>query len=164
TQILLVVAEDCFADGDRLQYRIADKKAAAIYCSNRVLCGCRRTGDDMHIDFETRTHHSKGIANAKLVVDGEFLVNDVDDLAVRRKRDGAGRLDDTPHIFAIDLARPRRDRSHATAVKTPDVWTGESHIHSVDLTPSHGFRLADALLNRIHCGFKIDNGAPLQAF
>src|SRR5215813_4087195 len=161
TQILLVIAEDCFADSDRLQHRIAYKKAAAIYGSNRVLCSCRRTGDDMHIYFETRTHHSKRIANAKLIVDGEFLGNDVDDLAVRRKRDGTCRLDDTPHIFAIDLARPRRDRSHATAVKTPDVWTGEPHIHTVDFTPSHGFRLTDALLNRIHRGFKIDNCSPL---
>src|SRR5262249_13175394 len=159
TQILLVIAEDCFADSDWLQHGVAYKKTATIYCGDRILCGCRRTGDNVHVYFETRTHHSKRIANATLVVDCELLGNDVDDLAVRRKRDGTGCLDDTPHVFAIDLARPRRDRSHATAVKTPDVRTGQPHINTVDFAPGHGFRLTDALLNRIHLSFKIVNSS-----
>ena len=59
----------------------------------------------MNVDFEARAGHAERIRDSGLIVDGEFLRNDVNDLALRRQRDGTRRFDDALDVFAVDFTR-----------------------------------------------------------
>src|SRR5262249_20586907 len=83
--------------------------------------------------------------------------------AIRRKRHRTRRFDDAPDIVAVDLASTSRNRCHAAAVETFDVRAGKSDIDRFHFATGHGFRLADALLDRFHRRLDADDGAFLQA-
>ena len=74
----------------------------------------------MHVDFEARAGDSDGIGDTCLIVHGEFLRNDVDDLAFGGHRNSSSCFNHALHILSRNLACPRRDGRDAFAVGTPD--------------------------------------------
>src|SRR5881397_419412 len=118
----------------------------------------------MDVGFKTRAEHPDRIADTLLVIDDELLRKDVNDLAVGRKRNGPRRLDHTPHVFTVDLARTRRNRGHAPAVEASDVRSGKADIDHLDFAARHGFGFTDAFLNRFGGRFNTDDSASLQPF
>ncbi len=118
----------------------------------------------MDIHFETGAEHAERVADSILIVNDEFLRQDMYDLAVRRQRHGSRRLDDAANILAIDLARPRGNGRHAAAVETPDVRSGKADINSFDLAARHGFGLMNTFLDRLHGRLEVDDRSPLQPF
>jgi hypothetical protein len=125
-EFLLIFRENRFADGDRLEYSVADKKTASIDGCNNVLSRSCRAGNDVDVDLEARAHHAQRIADPILIVNGEFLRKNVDDLAIGRERDGPRSLDNAADVIVVDLARSRRNRRDAPAGEALDVRTGES--------------------------------------
>src|SRR5438552_16993470 len=145
SEFLLVLAENCYRDGNRLEHSIANKESATIHRSDNVLRRCRRASHDMDVDFETCADHAKRIADPILVVNSEFLRQDVNDFAVRRERDGARRFDAPPAVIAVDLAGPGWNRCHTTAIETLDVRPGQPDVDGLHLAACHGLCLGYAL-------------------
>ena len=111
----------------------------------------------MYVDFEASTEHAHRVRDATLIVNRKFLRKNVDDLAVRRQRHRPGRFDSAPYIIRVDFTRPRWNRSHTQAVEALDVAAGQSHINLFDFASGHGLGFADAFLDRLDSGFKIDD-------
>src|SRR5262245_33375173 len=147
SEFLLIVGKDRFAHGYRLKHRIANQVPTAIYCCDDVLGRRRRTGNDVSVDFQPRAEHSERIANADLIVHREFLWQDVNNLAVWRKRYSPRRFNDTADIVAVDLARPSGNRGNAAAVETLDVGPGKPDVNGVDFATGHDLGLSHALLD-----------------
>src|SRR5439155_26577096 len=163
-EFFLVIGQNTFAHRDRFQHRVTDQQPASIDRSHNILRGCGRACDDVHVYFETRSHHSERVPDSRLIVDGEFLRQDVDDFTVWRKRYSASGFDNSPHVVVVDLSHSCRDRRHAAAVETFDVRTRESDINGLDFTTRHHFCFANAPLYRFRYGLEIDDRAFLDAF
>ena len=71
-QFALVLREDGFGGGQRLERGVGDHHAGAIDGGDHILRGRRRGGDDVHVDFELLPDHADGIANVVLRVDAEI--------------------------------------------------------------------------------------------
>src|SRR2546427_108026 len=67
-----------------------------------VLARGHGPGDDVALGPEPHPAHADRVLDAVLIVDDEFLRDDVDDLAVHRDRDRLGRLDDPVHVGGSD--------------------------------------------------------------
>src|SRR5262249_55308963 len=72
--------------------------------------------------------------------------------------------DDSAHVFAVDLPRASRNRSHAAAIKTPDMRARDPDVNRVDFAARHGFRFGHAFFDRVHSRFDVDDRASLQTF
>ena len=163
-EFLFVFRQDRFTGGNRFQNRVAGQQSASIDGCDDILCGGRGTGYDMHVNFEACSHHTERIAYAGLIIDGEFLGQDVDDLAIGRQGHGPGRLDDTSYVVAVDLARTCWDRSNAAAVEAFDMWTRETDVNRFDLAMSHRLGFGDAFLDRFNDSFQADDRTLLDSF
>ena len=149
-EFFLVFGQNRLPDRNGFEYGIADQKSASVDGGHDILSGCRRACDDVNVHFESGSHHSQRIADSILVIDGEFLRQDVDDFPVRRKRDRSSSLDNAAHIVAVNFPRARWYRRHAATVETFDVRTSKADINRLDFTTRHRLRFAHALLDRLH--------------
>ena len=100
------------------------------------------------------------VLDAALVVDHEFLGQDVEHLAIGRQRDRARRFEHALDVARRDLAAPHRD--HAVHVEALDVAAGRSRDHAADLAAGHQLGLVDGLADRLDRGVDVDHGALLE--
>ena len=160
-EILLVVGEHRVGGSERLQHEVIDLQATAAYALDDVLRRRHRPGDDMHLRLEAEAAHADRLTDAVLVVDDEFLREDVQDLLVGRDRHRARGLDD-----AIDVHRRHflvLDRDHAIRVETLDVAAGDSRIDLFHLGVGHQLDFLDHARNRRHRLLDVDDDALPQA-
>ena len=75
--------------GHLLEHRVAHLDPGAIDAGHEVLDRGRRGGDDVDVRLQPGPGHPDGLGDPALVVEDEFLGQDVQDLAVLRDRDRA---------------------------------------------------------------------------
>jgi hypothetical protein len=115
----------------------------------------------VHLRFQADTGHADGLFDALLVIDDEFLRQDVNDLLIGRYRYRPRGIDDPIDVARRHLFVP--DRDDAVGVEAADVIAGDAGIHRVDLAAGHQLRFLDGALNRLHRGLDVDDDAFLQA-
>ena len=141
-ELALVVGQAGEARGELLEHDVVDLEAAALDALLDVLRGAVGAGDDVHLGFEPHAGHADGIADAFLPVDDEFLRQHVQDLLVRRDRDGLGRVD---HVLDVDVAHLAvADRDHAVRIEAAHVAAGDAGEHRADLAAGHELGFLDA--------------------
>ena len=89
-QFALVGAQHGVGTGQRLEDRVVHVDAGAIHRRDHVLHGAGRGRDHVHAHFQPRGHHAQRIVHAGLVVENEFLRQQVQDFAIVGQRNGAG--------------------------------------------------------------------------
>ncbi len=114
----------------------------------------------MHPRLQPHAGHADRVLNAFLVVDDEFLGQDVQDFLIGRNRDHPRRLHDPVHVLRRDF--PVLDRGDAVGVEPPDVAAGNAGIHRIDPAVGHLLGRLNRALDRLHGGFDVDHHALLQ--
>ena len=117
-------------------------------------------GDDVHLGLETHTRHADRLADAFLMIDDEFLREDVQDLLVRGNRHGPRGID-----HAVDVAGRYllvADRHDAVRVEAPHMTACDPGEHRVDLAARHQLGFLDRALDRLHGRIDVDDHALLE--
>src|SRR5262249_37156704 len=99
TQFALVQLENGIGAGERLEDDIIHVNTCAIRGGDEVLCRTGRTGHNMSIHFQAVRNHANRVLYAALIVDNEFLRQQVEGLPVSRQRYGAGSFNGLPDLF-----------------------------------------------------------------
>src|SRR5262249_29447824 len=122
-----------------------------------------RAGDDVHLGFEPHAAHADRVLDAVLVVDDEFLRDDVDDLAIGGDGDRLRGLDHALHVGGRDLVVLARHRHDAAAVQAADVVAGDAGVHALGLHAGHALGLLDRARDARHGLLEVDDGTAAQA-
>jgi hypothetical protein len=80
----------------------------------------------VYVGFESLANHADGVADAVVSVDGKFMRKNVENFTIFGKRNVAGGIDGTAHIFAFNIARTIAQRDATTTVKPAYVAAGDS--------------------------------------
>src|SRR6476469_9236274 len=146
TELLLVFRENAERARERLEHELAHLVARLLHCLAQI--HRRRAADrhEIHLGLETRADHPDGIADAVILVDGVFLRDRVQQLAVLWKglspRDRVRALD----VGLRDLVAV--DCDDALARHGLHVLAGYSRVDLADLRARHALRVGHRLLNR----------------
>ena len=119
-------------------------------------------GDDVDPHFQAHAGHAQRIGDAALVVDDEFLGQDVDDFPIERNGHGLGRVDDP-------LTMSRGPTSPPLTAMTPwlfealDVAAGDAGVDRADFASGHELGLFQGLLDGLHGLLDVDHHALAQS-
>ena len=89
----------------------------------------------MHLGFKTYAGHANRFANSLLVIDQEFLRQDVQDFLVSRNRDGSRRIDNSVNVATTDF--PVAYRHNAVRVQAAHVTPGNAGMNGVNIASRH---------------------------
>ena len=103
------------------------------------------------------------VLDALLAVDGEPAPLDVEHVAVRRDRHGAGDLDRAVDVLAGDLAVVRGDGDLAGGVQALDVLPADADEGAVDLPAREPLGALDGVGDRADGLVDVDDDALLEA-
>src|SRR5258708_6508245 len=162
-EIALVLREARFRGSERLQDRIADEDAGLVRGGDEILRGGNSGSHQMNVYLQPLANHANSIAYAVLGIHHEFMWKDVQDLAVFRKGDIAGRIDGAAHVFALDVSRTLAQGDAAAAVYSTHVASGHSDQGLFHRNIRDAFGLFDRATDGTHRGIKIDDQALAQA-
>ena len=135
---------------------------AAIDALRQVLDRGRRAGDDVGLDLEPERAHPERVLDALLAVDDEAAPHDVEDLAVRRDRDGPGDLDRAVDVLAADLAVWPLTATWPVRVLALDVLAADADERPVDLPAGQPLGPLDGVGDRVDGLVDVDDDALLQ--
>jgi hypothetical protein len=113
----------------------------------------------VYADFQTRRHHAERIVHTGLLVEDEFLRQQVENFAICRQLHGSGFLDGLADFVASNLAGTRAERDSAVRVQAAHVRSGNSDQRVLDSCSRRIFRAFDRFLNRTDRFFQINNDA-----
>ena len=160
-ELLFIFGEHSVGRGQLLENDVVDIKAAAPNTFFNVLGGIRGTGHQMHFGFQTDTRHAERFANTFLIVDNEFLGQDMEDLLVSGNRHGPRRVDNPFNIQGQHLAI---SNGHDTVgIQAADVTAGDPHIDRVYMAPRHQLGFFNCPLNGMNRGLDVDHHTLFQA-
>jgi hypothetical protein len=114
-------------------------------------------------DFQTRGHHAEWIVYAGLLVENEFLRQQVKDLAIGGQRDGASAVDGLLDLVASDFARASAKTDSAVAVDAANVGSANADDGVLDRRTRNVFRGFDRLLNRGNSFIEFNDHALARA-
>ena len=77
----LIVAQHRIGGRQRLEHRVVDMHSSPVDCGNHILCGAGGRRDHMNANLEARCHHAQRIVHPGLIVENEFLRQQMQDLA-----------------------------------------------------------------------------------
>src|SRR5262249_34702192 len=117
----------------------------------------------MRVHFQATCHHAHRILNAALLIDDEFLRQQMQGLAIIRKGYGSRTLHRLSEFVAEDLTRANPQGDPSATVHSANMWTADADHCALDLNASALFGRFDSLLNRCFCLFEIGNYAFARA-
>src|SRR3954464_14010019 len=144
-ELLLLLREDRFRGGERLEDDVRDGEPRPGAALDDVLRARDGSGDDMHLRLQAHPAHPQGLLDPVLVVDDEFLREDVDDLAILRDVDPPGGVDHPRHVGRTDLLVLHRH--DALRVESADMSAGDARVDGADLASRHQLRFLDGPLD-----------------
>ena len=160
-EFLFVVGQYRVTRSKLLENDVVDLESTSLHALDDVLCCALRAGDHVYLGLETNTEHADGFADTLLIVDQEFLRQNVQDLLVRGNRDCACSVNNTIDVAGTHLFVTNRD--DAVRVQAAYVATRDAGVDGVNITPRHQFGFFDGALNRMHGRLDIDDDALLEA-
>ncbi len=81
-ELALIGAQHSIGAGQRLEDGVVHVHACAVHRGDHVLRGARTGGNHVDADFEAHGHHAQRIMHAALLVENEFLRQQVENFAV----------------------------------------------------------------------------------
>ena len=160
-QFLFIGRKCCFGGCQLLQNDVCHIQAGAIAGLDNVLGARHCPCDDMHLSLQADAAHAERFADTVLLVDDEFLGEDVNDLTVHGDGDCLGGVDHPAYVLLDHLAV--FDGDHTLGVDPLDMTTGDAGIHRFDLATGHQLGLADRFANRADRAFDVDDHTFAQA-
>ena len=160
-EVLLVLHQNRLARRELLEHDFVHVETTPVHALDDVLRGARRAGDDMDLGFEPHARHPNRLADAVLIVHDEFLRENVQDLLVRRNRDGARGVDHPLDVVGADLAVP--DGHDAVRIEAADVAPRHPDVHGPDRLAGHDLGLLDGVPDGLHGVLDVDHHTPLDA-
>ena len=101
----------------------------------------------MDLGLQADSAHAQGFANTVLIIDDEFLRDDVDDFSIHRNGDGFRCINDALHIALAHFLV--FDGHNAMAVEGAHVSTGNAGVHGCDFAIGHQFRFFHRVLDGV---------------
>ena len=136
-------------------------KAAAFHTFLDVLCRVYRTGHQVHLGFQAHTGHAHGLLDAFLVIDHEFLRQDMQDFLIRGYGNRLGRVD---HPVDIGLSHfPVADGHNAVGIQALDMTARDACVDRMNSAASHQLGFLHCPLDGLNRGFDIHHHPPLEA-
>ena len=136
------------AGGKLFQNHFIHFQAAAPDTLGDVLDRADRSGDDMNLGLQAHSRHAHRLTDIFLMVDGEILRQDMQDLLIGGNSHHPGGLDHPFDIGGGDLAR--LDGGDAMGIETADVAAGDPGEDGVNLALRLAFRCLHRLLNKFN--------------
>src|SRR5581483_9138105 len=147
--LAFIRSQDSIGASQRLENGVIHVYARAINRGHDILGCTGRRRNHVHPYFEPRAHHAQGIANAPLIVEYEFLGQEMQNFAVRRQGNGARFIHGHANLVASDFAGPRKVHT-ALTVDAADVPPGNSNGRVLDGRPRDVLGLLHRLLDCRH--------------
>ena len=101
----------------------------------------------MNSNFEAGGHHAQGIVNPSLVVEDEFLRQQMHDLAIVGQGNSAGLVNRQADFIASNFTRPSAEADASVAVNATHMRAGDSHPSVLNRCASDVLGLLDGPLN-----------------
>ena len=161
-ELLLGLVEDRLGRGQRVDDQLVDLHAGRGDALGEVLDRASPRRDDVRLDLEPQRAHPERVLDALLAVDREAAPLDVEHLAVRRDRHGAGDVDRPVDVLAADLAVVPGDRDLARRVEALDVLAADADERAVDLPARQALGLLDRVGDRADGLVDVDDDALLE--
>src|SRR5215469_13639226 len=158
-EFALVGAQNRVGAGQRLIDGVINPDAGAVNGGDHVLRGAGSGGDHVDAYFESRGHHAEGIMHPGLVVEDEFLGQQVQYFAIGGERDGAGLVDGEADFLAGNFPRAGSEANPAMGVHAADVRPGNTQQRVFDGGTQGVFGLLDGLLDGSNRLVEIDDDA-----
>jgi len=115
----------------------------------------------VHLHFQAEAAHADGLPDTVLVVDDEFLGEDVEDFLIRRNGHGPGSLDHPIQVHGGHFLV--LDGHHAVGVEALNVAAGDPRINVGDLAVGHQLHFLDHPGDGAHRLLDVDHHALAQA-
>ena len=115
-----------------------------------VLRRRRLASDDVEVGLQTHTGHADGVFDALLVVHGELLWNDVQNLLTWLHHELAHVLDERLDVLLADFRFKVLAGDHAAVLEGLDVLPGDADVHELDLGTHLHLGFLNRLLDRRH--------------
>ncbi len=160
-ELLLVLAEDGKAGAELFQDQVVHFQATAAYALDDVLGRADRARNHVDPGLQPHPAHADRLADPLLVIDDEFLGQDVEDLLIGGNRHRPGRIDHPVHVRLGHL--PFLDGGDAVGVETADMATRDAGMDGVNFAARHELRLFHRPLDGLHGGLDIHHDALLDA-
>ena len=109
-ELPLIGAQHRIGAGQGLEHGVVDMNAGLVHGGDHVLRCAGRGGHHVHADFEPRGHHAQRIVHSGLIVEDEFLGQQMENLAIGGKRDAHGRVSTACLISSRPISRGRVPR------------------------------------------------------
>ena len=115
----------------------------------------------MNLGFKTHSRHSQGFAYPFLVIDDEFLGQDVENFLIGGNGHGARGVYNPVNIHGQNFSVP--DRDDTVGIHATNVAPGDARIDRSDMAPRHQLGLFHGTLNGRNRGLDIDYDAFFHA-
>src|SRR5262249_30618667 len=142
---------------------VADEDAGFVGSSDEILRCSDGRSDNVNVGFETLAYHAESVADAVLGVNAKFVRENVQDFAVRRKRNVASGVDGTSNVVAFDVAGAIAERDAAAAVDAAYVAAGYANDSGFDGNIGYAFGLFDSAANGADGRVEVDDQPFAQA-
>ena len=117
----------------------------------------------MYPHFQPSSHHPQRVANAPLIIENEFLGQQVQHFAIGGKRNRSRLVDRHTNLISRDLSRARAEAHSTLAVDSANVRPRNSHRRMFNGSTRNVLRLLNRLLNRCHSLVELDDHAFARA-
>ncbi len=132
-----------------------------MYALDDILSGTFRAGYHVNFGFQAYPGHADRFAYAFLIINKEFLRQDVQDFLIRRYGDSPGCVD-----YPIDIATAHflvPDRDDAMRVEAAYMAAGYACVNGVNVAARHQLGFLDRALDRVNRRLDVDDHAFLES-
>ena len=143
--------------GKRLKHRVIYMDSGLVHRCDHVLRGARRGSHHVNPHLEPRRHHSQGIVYARLIVEDEFLRQQMQNFAVGGQGNRARLIHRQLDLIASNLTRPCAQTDAAVAVDSANMSTTDADDCVLHGRAGDIFRGLHGSLNRRHCLFEFND-------
>ena len=148
SQIALVGAQHGVGACEWLEHCVIDVHTGAIDGRHNILRGARSGGHHVDADFQAGGHHAQRIVHARLLVENEFLRQQMENFPVGGQGNGARFVDRHADFFAGDLARAISEGDATMRVDAAHVRAGHTDQRMLHGSARPVFGTLHRFLNR----------------
>src|SRR5690554_1800770 len=159
-QLFFIFGQDGVARSQLLQNDVIHFQTAALHAFLDVLGRVDRTGHQVNFGFQAHARHAHGLFDAFLIIDHEFLRQDMQDFLIGRDRYRLSGIDNPVNIGLSDFTIP--DGHDTVGVETLDVAAGDTGIHRMNPATRHQLGFFYRALNGLNRHFNVHHHSALE--
>src|SRR5262245_19111648 len=163
SKLLFVRRERPFRDRNVVDHSIGHHHSGPVHGCDDILPGRYRRCYNVNRCLQPNSQKPYWISDAVLVIDREFLGQDVDDLSIGRHADRPGLIDYPINVFFIDLAVSAAYRDYAARIESLHLYAAQSYVHLIDWQPAHHLGFFNSALDCVHRRLNVDDDSLSHA-